>query len=71
MRRDDAARRQECAEADRAAPVGAGIGGELRLNCGPHLIVDQRLMLAGVELVFMRYLTEVHLVREQPVDVSA
>ena len=54
-----------------SAPVLAGTGGELGLNHGPHFIVDQRLMLAGVELAFMRNLTGVNWIGEQPVDVSA
>ena len=49
----------------------AGTGGELRLNRGPHVIIDQRLMLARVELPLMRNLTDVNWVREQPVEVSA
>ena len=49
----------------------AGTGGELCLNRGPHLIVDQRLMLARVELALMRNLTGVDWIGEQPVDVSA
>src|SRR5215469_15431932 len=54
-----------------SAPVVAGTAGELGLNRGPHLIIDQRLMLAGVELAFMRNPTDVNWVREQPVDVPA
>jgi hypothetical protein len=54
-----------------SAPVVVGTGGELRLNRGPHLIIDQRPMLARVELALMRNLTDVNWVREQPVDVPA
>ena len=53
------------------APVVAGIGGELVSNSGPGFTIDQRRMLAGVELTLVRNLTDVNRVREQSVDVSA
>src|SRR5271169_7113336 len=49
----------------------ARIGYELVPNSGPALIVDQRWVLAGVELTLVRYLAGVNWVREQCVEVSA
>jgi hypothetical protein len=43
-----------------SAPVVAGIGGELVSNSNPGLIVDQRRMLARVELTLVRNLTGVN-----------
>ena len=48
-----------------------GIGGELALNKGPGLIVDQRRMLARVELILVRNLPDINRVREQSVDMPA
>ena len=49
----------------------SGIGGELVSNSGPGLLLDQRRMLAGVELTLVRNLTDVNRVREQSVNVPA
>ena len=51
------------------APMIAGMGGELVSNSSPGLIVDQRGMLARVELTLVRNLPGVNRVREQSVDV--
>src|SRR5215831_7752988 len=53
------------------AAVGAGIGRELAANRGPGLLIDQRRMLAWVELTLMRNLTGVNRVRQQSVEMSA
>src|SRR5437868_2885818 len=53
------------------APMVARIGCELVPNSGPALIVDQRRLLAGVELTLVRYLAGVNWVREQGVEMTA
>src|SRR6202035_4150012 len=49
----------------------ARIGCELVPNSGPGFIFDQRRMLAGIELTFVRNLTCVNWVREQRVEMTA
>src|SRR5436190_18701572 len=49
----------------------ARVGCELVPNSGPALIVDQRRLLAGVELTLVRYLAGVNWVREQCVEMTA
>jgi hypothetical protein len=49
----------------------AGIACELVPYSGPDFIVDQRRMLAGIELTVVRNLTGVDWVREQCVEMSA
>src|SRR5882757_7296756 len=49
----------------------ARIGSELVPDSGPGLIVDQRRMLAGVELILVRNPTGVDRVREQPIEMPA
>src|SRR5271163_1333614 len=49
----------------------ARIGCELVPNSGPALIVDQRRLLAGVELTLVRNLAGVNWVREQCVEMTA
>src|SRR5438105_3687370 len=49
----------------------AGVGGELVSNSSPGLIVDQRRVLAGVELTLVRNLPGVDRVRQQCVEVTA
>src|SRR5271156_3883715 len=49
----------------------AGVGCELVPNSGPGLIVDQRRLLAGMELTLVRYLAGVNWVREQCVEMTA
>src|SRR5438874_13614353 len=49
----------------------ARIGCELVPNSGPALIVDQRRLLAGVELTLVRYLAGVNCVREHCVEMTA
>src|ERR1700722_15383335 len=53
------------------APMVARVGCELVPNSGPALIVDQRRLLAGVELTLVRYLAGVNWVREQCVEMTA
>jgi hypothetical protein len=55
----------------RPAPMIAGIGGELISNSGPSFIVDQRRMLARVELILVRNLPDINRVREHSVDMPA
>jgi hypothetical protein len=55
----------------RPAPMIAGIGGELASDNRPGLIVDQRRMLARVELILVRNLPDINQVREQSVDMPA
>ena len=55
----------------RPAPMIASIGGELASNDGPGLIVDQRRMLARVELILVRNLPDINRVREQSEDMPA
>ena len=55
----------------RPAPMIAGIGGELASDNGPGLIVDERPMLARVELILVRNLPDINRVREQSVDMPA
>jgi hypothetical protein len=55
----------------RPAPMIAGIGGEPASNNGPGLIVDERRMLARVELILVRNLPDLNRVREQSVDSRA
>src|SRR5204863_2758703 len=52
------------------APMVARVGGELVPNSGPALIVDQRRLLAGVELTLVRYPAGVNWVREQRVEMT-
>src|SRR4029077_21253117 len=47
------------------------IGSELVSNSGPGFGIDQRRMLAGVELTLVRNPTAVDRVREEPVDMPA
>src|SRR5947209_19637810 len=49
----------------------ARVGCELVPNCRPALIVDQRRLLAGVELTLVRDLAGVNWVREQCVEMTA
>ena len=49
----------------------AGIACELDPNSGPGFIFDQRRMLAGIELTFVRHLAGVDRVREQCVEMTA
>src|SRR5580693_1067886 len=49
----------------------ACIGRELIPNSGPAFIVDQRRLLAGVELTLVRYVAGVNWVREQCVEMTA
>src|SRR3989440_6559244 len=49
----------------------ARVGCELVPNSGPALIVDQRRLLAGVELTLVRNLAGVNWVREQCVEMTA
>src|SRR5437868_12556347 len=49
----------------------ARVGGELVPNSGPALIVDQRWVVAGVELTLVRYPADVNRVREQCVEMTA
>src|ERR1700739_119832 len=51
--------------------MGGGIAWELVPNSGPGLIVDQRRMLAGIELTFVHNPTGVNWVREQCVEMPA
>src|SRR5438105_3972758 len=49
----------------------ARVGSELVPNRGPAFIVDQRRLLAGVELTLVRYLAGVDRVSEQCVEMTA
>src|SRR5712672_3883411 len=49
----------------------ARIGCEPVANSGPALIVDQRRLLAGVELTLVHYVAGVNWVREQGVEMTA
>src|SRR5207245_5775632 len=56
---------------DLLASMVRRVGNELIPNGGPGLGIDQRRMLAGVELALVNNLTDVDGVRQQMVDVSA
>jgi hypothetical protein len=49
----------------------AGVGGDLVSNSGPSLIVDQRRLLAVMELTVVRNPSGINRVREHPVDMPA
>src|SRR5436190_5133574 len=42
-----------------------------RLDCCPSVWLDHRIMLAGVQLAFVRDLADVDRVRQDPIEVTA
>src|SRR5437588_12651503 len=68
---DQQARQQARLGCFRPVPMGPRVPCELIPNNGPDRIVDQRRLLARMELTLVHYLAGVNWVREQGVEMTA